>query len=183
MIISDNLGTRWNGQLGVDQKILPIAPATSTATGSLFPREPSRVRQRHSTRFPLFSLHAGVIWQGFTECWKASDRISSLSSSLTLSKNLKPSNSGNHFAYGYWFNRQWKWKCHLLSFFQLFAAPWTVAYQVPLSMEISRQEYWSELPFPAPRDLPDLGIEPKSLMLPKLAGNSWPLVPPGRPLV
>ena len=43
-----------------------------------------------------------------------------------------------------------------------FATPWTVAYQAPLSMEFSRQEYWSGLPFPSPGDLPDQGIEPES---------------------
>ena len=42
---------------------------------------------------------------------------------------------------------------------QLFATPWTVAYQAPLSMIIPRQEYWSGLPFPSPGDLPGLGIE------------------------
>ena len=36
-----------------------------------------------------------------------------------------------------------------------------IAFQVPLSMEFSRQEYWSRLPFPSPGDLPNLGIEPK----------------------
>ena len=40
--------------------------------------------------------------------------------------------------------------------------PWTVAYQAPPSMGISRQEYWSGLPFPSPGDLPDPGIEPGS---------------------
>ena len=44
-----------------------------------------------------------------------------------------------------------KWK--LLSHVQLFVTPWTVALQAPLSMEFSRQEYWSGLPFPSPRDL------------------------------
>ena len=39
----------------------------------------------------------------------------------------------------------------MLSRVQLFATPWTVAHQVPLSMEFSRQEYWSGLPFPSPR--------------------------------
>ena len=39
---------------------------------------------------------------------------------------------------------------HMLSCVQLFAIPWTVAHQVPLSMEFSRQEYWSGLPFPSP---------------------------------
>ena len=40
--------------------------------------------------------------------------------------------------------------------------PWAVAHQAPLSMEFSRQEYWSGQPFPSPRDLPDPGIEPGS---------------------
>ena len=43
------------------------------------------------------------------------------------------------------------------------AAAWTAAaYQAPLSMGFSRQEYWSGLPFPSPEDLPDPGIEPRS---------------------
>ena len=49
-----------------------------------------------------------------------------------------------------------------LSCVRLFATPWTVAYQAPLSMGFSRQEYWSGLPFPSPGDLPDPGIEPRS---------------------
>ena len=44
----------------------------------------------------------------------------------------------------------------------LFATSWTVAHQAPLSMEFSRQEYWSGLPFPSPGDIPNPGIEPKS---------------------
>ena len=50
----------------------------------------------------------------------------------------------------------------LLSRVRLFATPWTVAYQAPLSMGFSRQEYWSGLPFPSPGDHPDPGIEPRS---------------------
>ena len=49
-----------------------------------------------------------------------------------------------------------------LSPVQLFATPWTVAYQAFPSMGFSRPEYWSGLPFPSPGDLPDLGIEPRS---------------------
>ena len=41
-----------------------------------------------------------------------------------------------------------------------FAIPWTIACQAPLSMEFSRQEYWSGSPFPSPGDLPNSGIEP-----------------------
>ena len=49
-----------------------------------------------------------------------------------------------------------------LSRVQLFATPWTVVYQAPLSMGFSRQECWSGLPFPSPEDLPDPGIVPRS---------------------
>ena len=47
-----------------------------------------------------------------------------------------------------------------LSRIQLLVTPWTVAHQAPPSMEFSRQEYWSGLPFPSPGGLPDPGIEP-----------------------
>ena len=49
--------------------------------------------------------------------------------------------------------------------------PWTVAHQVPLSMEFSRQKLWSGLLCPPPRDLHDPGIEPASLMSPALTGG------------
>ena len=52
-----------------------------------------------------------------------------------------------------------------LSHVQLFVTPETVARQVALSMEFSRQGYWSGLPFPSPGDLTDPGIEPTSLAL------------------
>ena len=55
-----------------------------------------------------------------------------------------------------------------LSRVELSATPWTVAHQVLLSMEFSRQEYWSglPLPLPTPGDLHDPGIEPTSLVSP-----------------
>ena len=52
---------------------------------------------------------------------------------------------------------------------QLCVTVWTVARQALLSMGFSRQEYCSGLPCPPPRDLPDPGIEPASLMSPALA--------------
>ena len=55
-----------------------------------------------------------------------------------------------------------KVKVKLLSSVRLFVTPWTVAYQAPLSMGFSRQEYWSGLPFPSPGDFPNPGIEPGS---------------------
>ena len=61
----------------------------------------------------------------------------------------------------------------VLSHVWLFVTPWTVAHQAPLSMEFSRQEYCSGLPFPFPRDLPDPGIKPTSKTL--------TTEPPGKP--
>ena len=66
----------------------------------------------------------------------------------------------------------------LLSCVQLFAIPWTVAYQAPPSREFSRQEYWSGLPFPSPGDLPDPGIEPRS---PTLQADALLFELPGKP--
>ena len=59
----------------------------------------------------------------------------------------------------------------MLSHVRLFATPWTVAYQAPLSMEFSRQEYLSGLPFPTPGNLPHPGTKPTSLASPVLAGR------------
>jgi len=61
-----------------------------------------------------------------------------------------------------------------LSHVRLFATPWTVAHQAPPSMEFSRQEYWSGLPFPSPGDLPDPGIKPRSPALQADALTSEP---------
>ena len=59
-----------------------------------------------------------------------------------------------------------------------FATPWTVACQAPMSMEFSRQEYWSGLHFPSPGEFPDPGIKPAysawqadSLPLSQLSGK------------
>ena len=59
----------------------------------------------------------------------------------------------------------------------LFANPWTVARQAPLSMGFSRQEYWSRLPFPTPGDLLDPGIKLVSLASPVLAGGFFTTSP------
>ena len=64
-----------------------------------------------------------------------------------------------------------------LSHVRLFATPWTVAHQAPLSMGFSRHEYWSGLPFPSPGDLPDPGIEPT---FPALQADALTSEPPGK---
>ena len=65
------------------------------------------------------------------------------------------------------FSRLWKWKVKVKPFsrVRLFATPWTVPCQAPLSMGFSRQEYWSGLPVPSPGDLPNPGIKPRSSAL------------------
>ena len=72
------------------------------------------------------------------------------------------------------------WKVKSLSHVRLFATPWTVACQAPPSVEFSRQEYWSGLPFPSislpfPGHLPDPGIEPGSptLQTDALLSEPW----------
>ena len=57
---------------------------------------------------------------------------------------------------------------------------WTITHQAPLSMEFSRQEYWSGLPFPSRGDLPNPGIEPGS---PVLQADSLPTELQGKPIV
>ena len=73
-----------------------------------------------------------------------------------------------------------KVKVKALSCVRFFVTLWTVAHQAPLSMEFSRQEYWSGLPFPSPGDLPDSGIEPRS---PALQAEALTSEAPGKPLV
>ena len=66
----------------------------------------------------------------------------------------------------------------MFSCVRFFVARWTVVRQAPLPMEFSRQEYWSELLFPLPGDLPDSGIE---LVSPALVGGFFTTAPPGKP--
>ena len=79
------------------------------------------------------------------------------------------------------------WVLSRLSYIRSFATPWNVACQTPQSIGFSRQEYWSGLPFPSPRDLPDPGIEPGSpasqrdSLLTQLSGF-FTSEPPGKPL-
>ena len=71
--------------------------------------------------------------------------------------------------------------CPSLSFpHSIFAIPWTIACQAPLTMGFSSQKYWSGLPLPSPGDLPDPGIE---LVSPALVGRFFTTEPPGKPSV
>ena len=68
-----------------------------------------------------------------------------------------------------------------LSHVRLFTTTWTSAPQAPLSMEFSRQEYYSGLSFATPEDLPDPRIKPTSPVAPALAGRFFTTEPPGQP--
>ena len=75
------------------------------------------------------------------------------------------------------------WDCNcsvcMLSHVWLFATPWTVVHQAPLSMGFPRKEYWSGLPCPPPGHLPDPGIKPTSPVFPALAGGIFTMEQPG----
>ena len=72
--------------------------------------------------------------------------------------------------------------CCVLSHVQLFLSPWTVAHLAPLSMEFSRQEYWSGFPFPSLGDLPNTGVKPTSPVSPDLPGRFFTIASPGKSL-
>ena len=71
-------------------------------------------------------------------------------------------------------------RAYVLSRVRLLATPWTAARQALLSMGFSMQEYWSGLPFPSPRDLPNTGIKCES---PTFSGGFFTTEPPGKPYI
>ena len=101
--------------------------------------------------------------------------------SWSLSGQLLP------FGGGFSICKTTRYMCCVLNHYSgvwLCAVLWTVAFQAPLSMGFSRQEYGHGLPWPPPRNLPDVGIKPESLMsllwLLHCQAGSLPLVPPGK---
>ena len=95
-----------------------------------------------------------------------------------------------------WFKYQWEnfqstgysrniFSCRYaqsLSHVLLFATPWTVAHQAPLSTGFPRQEYWSGLPFPSPGDLPGSGNEPVPPVSPAQADGFFTTEPHEKPI-
>ena len=73
---------------------------------------------------------------------------------------MGPFEGGHHYLH--YLHHSLKVKVKPFRSVRLFAMPWTVAYQAPVSMGFSRQEYWSGLSFPFPGDLPNPGIKPAS---------------------
>ena len=94
------------------------------------------------------------LWLGLALCHELSPSQESLGHEgvrCELASGHIPLNSGRTLL---------TFKVKLLSHVQLFATPWTVAYQDPPSLGFSRKEYWGGLPFPSPGDLPNPGIKP-----------------------
>ena len=75
----------------------------------------------------------------------------------------------------------WMFRC--FSQVWLCAVLWTAAGQAPLSMGFSREEFWSGVPCPPPRDLSNPGIEPTFLKSPTLAGGFFTTKAPGKPTI
>ena len=101
-----------------------------------------------------------------TSQWSTPQNFKQKMWSLDLKKKKKQNKTENNSVFA--LNHVW-----------LFATPWTIVWQAPLSMEFSRQEYWSGLSFPPPGDLPNLGMEPESLGSSALAGGVFITAPLG----
>ena len=94
----------------------------------------------------------------FSNAWKWKVKVKSLQSCPTLSDPMDCSLPGSSI-HGIVQARVLEWGAIA---FQLFVTPWTIVHQDPLSMEVFKQEYWSELPFSIPGDPPKPGMEPES---------------------
>ena len=150
---------------------LPLAPVSPSHTLHL---APSPVAHRGC-------LSVGPTWPGGEKKWHFLLVWFSLYLRQALCSWTGPGVGGHH--------SQWSWPlptaslaCMLSHFscVRLCVTLWTLARQVPLSMGLSRQEYWSGLPFPSPGDLPGPGMELRS---PKLQADSLPSVPPQKPQI
>ena len=120
---------------------------------------------------PFFgSVFLFVIWVRFR--WGGASKVTRLRvwKCTVINSLLMFSTSRDRFYASYPILFPSKWVKSLRHVW-LFATLWTVAYQAPLSMGFSRQEYWSGLPFPSPGDLPDSGMEPRS---PALQTDAFP---------
>ena len=109
-----------------------------------------------STSASLAMLKPLIVW--ITTNWKILKEMGIPDHHTCLLRNLYAGQEAVRTVHGTmaWFKiGKVKW----LSCVQLFATPWTVACQASLSMEFSRQEYWSGLPFTSPGDLPNPGIQ------------------------
>ena len=168
--------------------------------------DPSRLKSRcWQTLIPSYRLwvascselfnvsggHSSSLAQGLFLYLQSQQRLSSLSHiTFTLNLSVVTSPSQGPFSvflfHGqepFWLGDNTECVCVctcVLSRVCLFVTPWAAVCQTLLSMEFSRQEYWSGLPFPSPGDLPNPGTEPSSLAPPELAGWFFTIVLSGK---
>ena len=121
------------------------SPPGSPVPGILQARTLEWVAISFSKAIEIYSLVVLVARSLKSRCWQGGFLLEALMENLF---HVFPLHSG---------------EVKSLSHVRLFATPWTVAHQAPWSMGFSRHEYWNGLPFPSPGDLPDPGIEPRSL--------------------
>ena len=148
-----------------------------------------RPHRRQPTRLPRPwdspGKNTGVDCHFLLQCMKVKSKSEVAQSCPTLSDPMDCSLPGSS-AHGIFQARVLEWgaiafsSC-MLSGVQLFATPWTVACQGPLSKGFLRQEHWSGLPFPPPGDLPNPGIEPASPVSLALQADSLRAEPLGKP--
>ena len=127
---------------------------------------PVRPHRRQPTRLPCPwdspGKNTGVGCHFLLQCMKVKSESEVAQSCLTLSnpKDCSPPSSAHGIFQARvleWgaiaFSSAWKWKVKVksLSRVRLLETPWTAAYQAPLSMGFSRQEYWSGVPLPSPK--------------------------------
>ena len=112
--------------------------------------------------FKSFLLKSKYIWKSFTlpKCFPNFSHSFAIFTILLYSYTTFYKIFLFYYIYAKSLSRVW-----------LFAPPWTVAHEAPLTMGFPRQIYWSGLPFPSPGDLPDPGIEPMSLTFPAFSGR------------
>ena len=127
-------------------------------------------------RLPGFSVR-GILQARILECVAMPSSRESFQPRIQPASLLSPTLSGGFFTISA------TWEAQLLSHFWLFETPWTKIHQTPMSMEFSKQEYWSGVPFPSPRDLSNLRVKPTSLASSALEGGFFTTVPPEKLIV
>ena len=137
------------------------------------------VMERMLSPFFSFRIHRNVLWQvtllKSTKALATPQKWNSQAETI-----LPPPTAGGYLAmFGDMFWFLWLCVCVYTQSCLPFVTPWTVAWQVPLSVGFFRQEYWNGLPFPSPQDLPYPGIKPTFPVSPSPPSHlamrhSWP---------
>ena len=164
--------------------LLLLLQVASVVFDSVRPQRWQPTRLPHPWDSP--GKNTGVGCHFLLQCMKASSESEVAQSCPTLSDPMDCSSPGSP-VHGIFQARVLEWgtiafSTQLLSHVQLSATTQIVAHQAPLSMGLTRQEYWNGLPFPSPRYLPNPGTKPTSPVSPVLAGRFFTTEPPRKPI-